>query len=114
MTVGLCLNGGLRESGRPLQEVQITPRIVREVLGGSPVEFLQDPARLDSCLRLRLTWAERCAFEEVGSTELTDEVDAGRTLLRELPELYGPGVRGRRYGELLPEDHPFRRMYIGA
>jgi hypothetical protein len=120
------LRGRLENAG----SATFIPRIVRMVLGGSPLEHLEDRKGIVECVQRRLAWArlaahtDRLVRNEKGEVEPKqfdlDEVEADLALLRALSteesaEKQSDGSVASSvkatYAEMLPAEHPARGQY---
>jgi hypothetical protein len=120
------LRGRLENAG----SATFIPRIVRVVLGGSPLEHLEDRKGMVECAQRRLAWArlaahdDRLVRDEFGEVEPKqfelDEVEADHALLQTLSsteESAEPSdgslstLVKTTYASMLPTDHPARVHY---
>lgn len=96
------------------------PRAVRRVLGGSPLEHLDDPPALLACARQRLAWA-RLADSAEQAPGPHSEVAADRAVVEALEQRAAEAERGSEvgpppdaqslYADGLGSQHPARPLY---
>jgi hypothetical protein len=119
------LRGRLENAG----SATFIPRIVRNVLGGSPLEHIEDRKGILECVQRRLAWArlaahdDRLLRDELGNAEPKqfelDEVEANLALVRNLSNDESADKADvslcsyvkNTYVEMLPPEHPARAQY---